>query len=217
MLRTTSTELTPRRLLDRSLAPLWIRAPKTSRAQHPTECVDAGPSALNVQIPVGLNILIPVIVYACIWFIPESPRWLVSKHRDEKAVAALIQINKSDPNYTPTEDIDDIRADHEASLAEGSGSWGELFTNPVEFRKLVAVFGILAGQQITGVQFIFSCAFTSSPAHSRRADATVIATSLQLANPFIITIVRSTGLAVTNLTLRSSTSSKCWACYSASW
>ena len=112
---------------------------------------------LIVQIPVGLNILIPVIVYSCIWFVPESPRWLVSKHRDEKAVAALIRINASDPNYSPTEDIEDIRADHEASIAEGSGSWGELFTNPVEFRKLVAVFGILAGQQITGVQFIFSC------------------------------------------------------------
>ena len=112
---------------------------------------------LTAQIPLGLNILIPVIVYSSIWFIPEKPRWLVSKHRDEKAVAALMRINKSDPSYSPTEDIDDIRADHEASIAEGSGSWGELFTNPVEFRKLVAVFGILAGQQITGVQFIFSC------------------------------------------------------------
>lgn len=134
------------------------------------------PSSASYRIPVGLNILIPVIVYSCIWFVPESPRWLVSKHRDEKAVAALIRINASDPNYSPTEDIEDIRADHEASIAEGSGSWGELFTNPVEFRKLVAVFGILAGQQITGVQFIFSY-------------ATVIATSLQLANPFVITII----------------------------
>lgn len=83
---------------------------------------------------------------------PESPRWLVSKDRDAKAVAALIKINQSDETYVPTEDIDDIRADHQASLAEGSGSWGELFSNPVEFRKLVCVFGILAGQQITGVQ-----------------------------------------------------------------
>jgi hypothetical protein len=40
----------------------------------------------------------------------------------------------------------------------------------------VSTFGVLAGQQIGGVQFIFSY-------------ATVIATDLQLANPFLITII----------------------------
>lgn len=51
-----------------------------------------------------------------------------------------------------------------------------MVTDKVELRKLVSTFGVLAGQQIGGVQFIFSY-------------ATVIATDLQLANPFLITII----------------------------
>lgn len=133
------------------------------------------------RIPIGLNFVIPLVVFICIWFIPESPRWLVSRGRDKQARANLERINRGNPDYDADKGLWEYQQDHARSIAVGSGSWKSLFADPVEFRKLVSTFGVLAGQQIGGVQFIFSY-------------ATVIAKDLQLANPFLITIIVSTSI-----------------------
>lgn len=117
-----------------------------------------------------------MVVFIFIWFIPESPRWLVSRGRDKQAKINLGRINKGNPDYDADKALWEFKEDVVRSETSGSGSWKSLFTDPVEFRKLVSTFGVLAGQQIGGVQFIFSY-------------ATVIATDLQLANPFLITII----------------------------
>jgi hypothetical protein len=145
-------------------------------------CVDQGthnisyPSTASYRIPIGLNFVIPLIVFTCIWFIPESPRWLVSRGRDKQAQRNLERINKGNPDYDSDKVLWEFKEDVRRSEETGGGSWASLFTDKVEVRKLVSTFGVLAGQQIGGVQFIFSY-------------ATVIATDLQLANPFLITII----------------------------
>ncbi|KAF7980338.1 hypothetical protein HWV62_38765 [Athelia sp. TMB] len=145
-------------------------------------CVDQGtheiayPSTAGYRIPIGLNFVIPLVVFLCIWFVPESPRWLVSKGRDVEAKTNLMRINKGNPNYNADRGLWEYKDDVRRSEEAGAGSWGSLWSDKVEFRKLVSTFGILAGQQVGGVQFIFSY-------------ATVVATDLQLANPFLITII----------------------------
>jgi SP family sugar:H+ symporter-like MFS transporter len=136
------------------------------------------PSTASWRIPIGLNLLIPLLVFGLVWLIPESPRWLVSKKRSAEAERNLARINRGDPDYDAQRALAAIEEDVRRSEREaaGAGGWSSIFRDPVERRKLISTFGILAGQQIGGVQFIFSY-------------ATVIATNLQLAAPFTITII----------------------------
>jgi hypothetical protein len=90
----------------------------------------------------------------------------VSKGYNEKARRSLQKINKSDPDYNPEPALEAYIKDHERAVAESkqSNGWKELFTDKVEcaccmspslcvaechvaVRKLVSVFGILAGQR----------------------------------------------------------------------
>lgn len=45
------------------------------------------------QIPVGVQALMPCIMFCGIWFVPESPRWLVSRDRGDEALAILAKVS----------------------------------------------------------------------------------------------------------------------------
>lgn len=47
------------------------------------------------RIPVGMQAAMPVIQFALILCLPESPRWLLSKDRPDEALAVLVKVCES--------------------------------------------------------------------------------------------------------------------------
>lgn len=92
-------------------------------------------------------------------FIPESPRWLISKDRDDEALAAITRINRDQEDdvrekVIKTEYDAFVQARQDERDMTGKGGWSTMLTG-IERRKFICVLGILIGQQIGGVQFIF--------------------------------------------------------------
>ncbi|KAM0414711.1 hypothetical protein ACHAPT_013450 [Fusarium lateritium] len=52
------------------------------------------PSRASYLLPIGLFYIVPSIVLACTFFMPESPRWLVLRERHEEAMESLRQLRE---------------------------------------------------------------------------------------------------------------------------
>lgn len=99
--------------------------------------------------------LIVLIIGAFSFFVPESPRWLTSKFRDDKALRALESIHKKNDDLDAETELNILLDARQAESADGQGSkWSDLLTGPNR-RRFICAFGILTCQQISGVQFIF--------------------------------------------------------------
>jgi hypothetical protein len=90
----------------------------------------------------------------------ESPRWLTSKGKDEKAFTALQKIHKNNEDVDAETELSIlVEARKAENNNEGSQSrWMDLIKIPADRRRFICAFGILCCQQISGVQFIFSYA-----------------------------------------------------------
>ncbi|SJX61557.1 related to HXT1-Low-affinity hexose facilitator [Sporisorium reilianum f. sp. reilianum] len=137
-------------------------------------------STWSYRIPIIFNLFFVAVLVTAQFIIPESPRWLIQKNRDEKALAALKRVNKGQRDDVRDKVIAlEYNAFRQARQDElelsGEGGWKSLL-HGVELRKFACVLGILIGQQIGGVQFIFSYTVT-------------FMTAVGLKDAFIITII----------------------------
>ncbi|KAI0018645.1 sugar transporter [Xylariomycetidae sp. FL0641] len=142
-------------------------------------CVARGtgdlPSNAAWQIPFGLFYVVPVIVAACVWFIPESPRWLVLKDRHEAALQSLRLLRQG--KFTD----DEIQAEFEF-IREGiaqeheKGTFLDMFRGKVSRRRTFIVFGVNFFLQTTGSLFV-------------TVYAALFIKGLGTVNPFTITAV----------------------------
>ncbi|KAH7018763.1 general substrate transporter [Ilyonectria destructans] len=134
-------------------------------------------SSLSYKIPMGGLIVLPLMMFAGLPFIPESPVWYILKGRRENAETALKKINRGLSTYDATEDMRAL--DETKQVAEQYSevsSWKMLWTDPVERRKVIFSSGALFSQQVCGILFFY-------------VYGVVFAQSIGVAEPFMIQLI----------------------------
>jgi SP family sugar:H+ symporter-like MFS transporter len=129
------------------------------------------------RFPTAFQLVFPAIVYVAVWFVPESPRWLVSKGRMDKAKRSLERVNTDNKTYDAEEDLNAMQmviAQEAEDIA--TGSWSSLFQDPIERRKLLYSVGGIVSGQINGIQWFYYF-------------GTVFAKAIGLEDPFLMTII----------------------------
>lgn len=107
------------------------------------------------RLPLAIQV-VPALVlgFGCWFWVPPSPRWLVSQERYECALEVLTRLHGS---VVAEEEIRVIREaiEEEASVKDQSGtSWADMFRGPV-LRVTLLGTGIQMFQQTTGTNGIF--------------------------------------------------------------
>ncbi|VUC31934.1 unnamed protein product [Clonostachys rosea] len=134
-------------------------------------------SSLSYKIPMGGLIVLPLMMFIGLPFIPESPLWFVLKNRTADAEKSLRSINRDKSDYDPTEDVqhfEDIKANEERQ-SEGS-SWKSLFSDPIERRKLFYSCGAMVCSQVCGILFFY-------------VYGVVFAQAIGIKDPFLIQLI----------------------------
>lgn len=134
-------------------------------------------STFAYRFPIGFQLIFPAITIAAIWFVPESPRWLVRKGHITKAEDALRALHREDKAYDIATDMQDMQADVEQEKElESEGGWMQLLTDRVERRKVIFSAGALVAQQVNGIQWFYYF-------------GTVFAEAIGLQDPFLMTLI----------------------------
>ncbi|CAE6430070.1 unnamed protein product [Rhizoctonia solani] len=110
------------------------------------------PSNWSWRIPSALQGLSSVIQLALIWFLPESPRWLISKGRDDEARRVLVKWHAGGRKEDPLVAMEYTQIKEALSL-EGqnpNASWLDLFRTPGNRRRIRIIFGIAIFSQWSG-------------------------------------------------------------------
>jgi hypothetical protein len=129
------------------------------------------------RIPMAVQLIFPLLVLAFLWWVPESPRWLLRKRKAEAAKRSLLLVNQDNKSYVVDEDLTALRNDLESEdlLAEQS-SWKDLLLDPIERRKTIYSAGALVAQQINGIQWFYYF-------------GTVFSKAIGLSDPFLMTLI----------------------------
>lgn len=170
------------------IAPIEIRSPALYMYQFIQSCsqlVASGTtqgtneitSSLSYKLPMGGLVILPLVAFALLPFIPESPTWCVFRGRRHDAETSLRKIHQNDPSYDPSADIALLERAREYDNEQAkASSWKSLICDPVERKKLIWAAGGMYAQQICGIIFFYNY-------------GVVFAQEIGVSQPFTITLI----------------------------
>ncbi|KAJ6083107.1 hypothetical protein N7467_007242 [Penicillium canescens] len=109
------------------------------------------------RFPLSFQV-VPAFILTCgIWFLPESPRWLIEKGREGegRSVLAKLHLNRSATNNQLLEH--ELSQIHDSLLQEHQKavrSWRQLLTSPHWRRRILLACGLQAFTQCSGTNVI---------------------------------------------------------------
>lgn len=112
-------------------------------------------SPFQWRFPLAFQIVPGLVMAAGVWFMPESPRWLVEKARYEEAQQVLSKLHGNGHNQ---EFLDlEFREIRDTIIAEKSvavRNWKEMFSRPSWRKRLALGMGVQAFGQLSGINVI---------------------------------------------------------------
>jgi MFS family permease len=105
----------------------------------------------NWRWMLGVEALPAIFYFIALFFVPESPRWLIMHGRESESLDILSRANGPERAATA---IEDVKAMLRAEAGEARGTLRELFAPAM---KLVLTIGVAVAilQQITGINAVF--------------------------------------------------------------
>lgn len=98
------------------------------------------------RFPLGIQMIFVAIILIMVPILPESPRWLLARKRDDEAKYVMSLLN--DNNIE--DEFDEIRASVKAEQA-AAGSWSQLFKGGRATRRVLLGMALQSAQQLAGV------------------------------------------------------------------
>eukprot|EP00833_Pecoramyces_ruminatium_P011701 jgi/Orpsp1_1/1185733/evm.model.c7180000094998.1 len=104
------------------------------------------------RVAVGCQFIPAVLFILLVWFAPETPRYLLLKNKEDKALNILSKVReKPEDDKEIVEEFTDMRDKLKVELVAGIASWKELFENKRYFYRIVIASGLQFLHMLVGV------------------------------------------------------------------
>ncbi|KAJ1674001.1 hypothetical protein EV182_004161 [Spiromyces aspiralis] len=109
----------------------------------------------SFRLPLGIQIVPALILVPLILIMPFSPRWLVSKDRDDEAIQVLARLRAHGDVNAPhvVEEYNDIKSKIQEERESVDNSYIHIYTGRLR-RRIILGMGIQCLQQLTGINAI---------------------------------------------------------------
>lgn len=106
------------------------------------------------RFPLAFQNIPSLILLFGIFFLNESPRWLMEQDRHEEARAVLRNLRSDRDDETVELEFREIRDVIIADRAAGSTSWSSIFARPAWRKRLLLGCGVQAFGPLSGINVI---------------------------------------------------------------
>ncbi|KAI1462393.1 general substrate transporter [Annulohypoxylon moriforme] len=111
-------------------------------------------SSIAWRFPLAFQIVFCLFILAFVWNLPESPRWLILKDREEEALEVLAALADASPDAKEVKN--EFIAIKETVIEMSKGTFSDLFTMDKDrnFHRTLLAFVNQMYQQISGINLI---------------------------------------------------------------